>query len=143
MPTPRHELHRRRRALLLAPLAAVALGACGTGTGEGEDATMHLEITASDSPDVVRIDAAEGASATIANDLVGDFDVEVRSVDGEDVEFSTGEDMAPEGETGGINLRDTRSEFTVTKGGDVKFSTPTMDAGTTWTATLEDGAAPS
>lgn len=144
MPMHRDEVRTDRRALLLAPVIAVALAGCGSGTGAGgEDATMHLEITASDSPDVVRIDATEGASATIANSLVGDFDVEVRSVDGDDVEFSTGEDMAPEGETGGINLTDTRSDFTATKGEDVKFSTPTTDAGTTWTVTLEDGPTPS
>lgn len=142
-------LHRRtapghlRRIALLAPLLAVTLTACGGDQSTGEDATMHLEITASDSQDVVRIDATEGASATIANRLVGDFDVEVESVEGDSVEFSTSEDMAPEGKTGGINLNDTRSDFTVERGADVKFSTPTMDAGTTWTATVEDGPAPS
>lgn len=131
-----------RRLALLTPVLAMTLTAC-SGSSPDKDATMHLKITASDSPDVAQVDATEGASTTLANTLIGDVEVEVDSVDGDAIEFTTSEDMAPEGKTGGINLSDTRSDFAVKQGQEVEFSTPTMDAGTTWTATLEDGPAPS
>ncbi|WP_435201142.1 hypothetical protein [Janibacter sp. GS2] len=132
-----------RRGVLVAAAIAATLTACSAGPGAEGDATMHLRITASDSEDAVRINATEGATATIPSSAVGDVDVEVQSIDGSTVVFATGEAMAPEGKTGGINLNDTRSDFSVTKGTSVQFSTPTTDASTTWTATLEDGPAPS
>lgn len=135
---------RAAATALAIALVASGIAACGS---EGEPAATeaHLEITSSDSSDVVTVDAAEGAEATLESTYAGDgtVDVEVETVDGEEVGFRTSERMAPEGETGGINLNDLETRFTATKGDEVTFSTPTMDGGTTWTATVEDGPAPS
>lgn len=125
-------------------LAASGITACGS-TEAPAAPQAHLEITSSDSSKVVTVDATEGAEATLKSPYADDgaVDIEVESVDVDEVELGTSEDMAPEGDAGGINLNDLQSRFTATKGEDVTFSTPTMDAGTTWTVTVEDGPAPS
>lgn len=133
--------HHPRRALLLGALASLTLAACGNLSGG--DAPRHLSIASSDADETVAIDAVSGADATLPNHFGDDIHVEVTSVDSDSVELSTSTDLAPEGETGGINLNDLSSSFTVDAGEELKVSTPTMDAGTTWTLTLEEGPAPS
>ena len=126
-------------------IAVIASGVAACGGEPESPAESHLSITASDSSEVVTLDASEGAEATLESPYAddGSVDIEIESVDGEEVELGTSQELAPEGKTGGINLTDLQSRFTATKGEDVTFSTPTMDAGTTWTVTVEDGPAPS
>ncbi len=126
-------------------VAVVASGVAACGTEEPAAPKAHLEITSSSSPDVVTVDATEGAEVTLESSYLSDgsMDVEVESVDGDEVEISTGERLAPEGDTGGINLNDLQSRFTATKGGELQIATPTMDGGSQWTITVEPGPAPS
>lgn len=129
-------------ASLVVALTAIGIGACGDEE-EPPTAETHLSIASSDSPGTVTLDATEGQETTVSSPVEGDVDVVVEEVDGDEIEFSTSERMAPEGETGGINLMDPQTRFTVTKGEPTTFSTPTTDGGTTWTVTLENGPTPS
>ena len=127
---------------------AIAVVASGVAACAGEEPAApeaHLEITTSNSSDVVTVDAAEGAGTTLESPYLGDgsMEVEVESVDGDEVEISTSEQLSPEGETGGINLIDLQSDFTVTKGDELRIATPTMDGGERWTITVEAGPTPS
>lgn len=122
---------------------ALLLSAGVTGCSSSEDPpTAHLAIVSSDSPDTVTIDATEGATETLQGAMDITVEVEVVSVEDDEVELSTSESLAPAGETGGMNLNELRSEFTATAGEELQFSTPTTDGGTTWTTTLEEGPAP-
>lgn len=135
---------RAAATALAVTVVAGGVAACGS---EDEPAApeAHLQIIASDSSEVVTVDATEGSEATLDTPYADDggVDIEVGAVDGDEVELTTGEDMTPVGENGGINLRDLASRFTVTKGDELEMSTPTMDGSTRFTVTVEDGPAPS
>lgn len=130
----------RRIALIpaaLAALAVLALGACG---GEEEPtgparSPFVLRIESTSSPDRVKLDGVVGRSATAPG---GDApQVSIEDISGEQVTISTSEEMAPEGDGGGVDLDDLRSTFTVARDQPVRFSTPTTDSGTTYTVTYE------
>lgn len=125
-------------ALTMTPVVAVSLLGCAK---QDDLEPMHLHFEPNHDVEPATIPADLGRSSTISDPVVGDFTVTVESVDSESVEFSTSEKMAPPGETDGINLNDLRAEFTVSRTEDAVFSTPTMDAGTTYTVSLVDGPA--
>ncbi len=134
----------RLRSSLLLPatlaIAAALLTACGSDPGGGGMGAVRLEVTVQDwtgwsreqpDPEVATHELAEGESFTVA--VVGAEELVVtlaRVGDGE-VELATSEPMSGEGEGGGVDLNDPRTDFTLERGGAVVFSTPTLDGGTT------------
>lgn len=137
MRTRRTGPRRAAAAIALAPVAALLVG-CGGPDGE----PMHVTITSSSSSTFL-VDATEGESVVLDDGIGDDVEVTIESVDDDEVELSTSTDLSPVNEGGGISLHpeDLVSDFTVTKGDELRFATPTTDAGTMWTATLEDGPA--
>lgn len=127
---------------------AIAVVASGVAACAGEEPAApeaHLEITTSRSSDVVTVNATEGSETTLSSPYLGDdgVDLEVESVDGDEIEIGTSESLSPVNEGGGINLNDLQSEFTATKGEELQIATPTTDGGERWTITVEPGPAPS
>lgn len=131
---------RGATALALASIVALLVGC-------GGDEPMHVQITSSTynglHPEsggksaTVGVDAVEGESTVLDPHFGDGVTATITSVDGDEVELSTSTDLLSEE---GDSLT---TEFTVKQGPGVTFSTPTMDAGTRWTATLKDGPAPS
>ena len=125
--------------LVAAGLSVLATGACSGA----EEAPMTLTVSAqtwAGAPDAdsaqesVTLPADEGESVELP--LAQGERLEVSGRDGERVELTTSVPMAPAGDGGGINLRDTRTDFSLAPGEPVEFSTPSMDSGTTWTITV-------
>lgn len=74
-----------------------------------------------------------GEDESFAVDVAGG-EVVVTIIDIDDeIRLETSRKMAPRGEGGGINLNDTTDDFSLDRDGQVEFSTPTMDGGTTVT----------
>lgn len=125
----------------LVGLAMATSTACGAGgtEGGGESAKpFHLRIDSASLDEPVKLFAKEGEETTIQDRYVDDLTISVTTVSGESAEITTSQPMAPAGKTGGKNLNDLQTRFTVAKHEPVTFSTPTMDGGTKYTVTYED-----
>lgn len=136
------------RSLTLVPLALLTVSACASSS-EGSDGPVTVVLVAdswsdggsSSDPITTRVEATQGDTVT-AKGQHADVDVTFTSVSPDEVTLETSDKMAPEGATGGINLNDTRTDFTVTADAPLTFSTPSMDGGTTWVVTIGDAASP-
>ncbi|WP_068266351.1 hypothetical protein [Janibacter limosus] len=137
------------RSLTLVPLALLTVSACASPSGGSDEEPVTVVLVAdswsdgdsSSDPVTTRVEATKGHTVT-AKGQHEDVDVTFTSVSPQEVTLETSDTMAPEGKTGGINLNDTRTDFTVTAGAPLKFSTPSMDGGTTWVVTIGDAASP-
>lgn len=140
---------RHVAAAVLAVLAALALTACGAadGTdGSGSDPTRVVTIVGQDwngwdpdhelTPETTILPVEVGASVTV-DGLGEQVTFEVVGIDDAEVTVSSDRELAPEGEGGGIDLNDLVDEATVTAGEETRLATPTMDAGYSYTLTLD------
>jgi len=137
-------IQRTARIGLVGMLAAVLLPfltACGDGDSDGgsEGASdVDLEVTLQETsgwsseqpkPTSSTVTVGEGDSFDV-HVLTGDLTITVLAVDDDGIRVRTSQPMAPLSDGGGISLRSDDDEFELSRGGEVSFSTPTMDAGT-------------
>lgn len=120
---------------VLGLLIVAAVTACDSESTAPDPFYVRIESGAATEP--VKLIGQEGESITITDKYIDELTITVVKIDGDQVTISTSAPMAPEGASGGINLNDPRAKFTLAKGEPVRFSTPTMDGGTTYTATYE------
>lgn len=73
---------------------------------------------------------AEGEEVTL-DVLTGELRITVDERDGDALRLELDQEVAPLGSGGGMSLNDLQDEFALEAGDTVRFSTPTMDAGTT------------
>jgi len=140
-------IQRTARIGLVGLLAAALLpflAACGDGDsdrGSAGASDVELEVTLQGTtgwsreqpkPTSSTVTVGEGDSFDV-HVLTGDLTITVVAVDDDGIRVRTSEPMAPHGDGGGISLRSDDDEFELPRGGEVSFSTPTMDAGTTVT----------
>ncbi|WP_068266360.1 hypothetical protein [Janibacter limosus] len=134
----------RRRTLALVAAASCLPALTGCGLLEPESGPVPVTITSSSwngwdrnhkpTPKTTTIDATKGASVPFTGFV--DFEITFTDVGEDSVELTTSEPMSPRGESGGLHLRDTETEFTVERGETLRFSTPTMDGGMHYEVTL-------
>lgn len=127
----------RRRTIALVTAAACLPAVTGCSLLEPDSGPVPVTITSSSwngwdrnhkpTPEVTTVDATQGTTVPFTG-LV-DFEMTFTDVDEDSVDLTTSEPMAPRGESGGLNLLDTETEFTVERGETLRFSTPTMDGG--------------
>lgn len=138
---------RRSVAALLVLLTVIGLSGCARagGTAVGQQLPMTLTIVSEDwngwdenhqsTPITKTLRVAPDASLDL--EYLGDsMTLTVSRVSGTSVEFRTSEQMAPAGDSGGINLNDLQSSFTVRTETPVEFSTASLDGGISYTVTL-------
>lgn len=138
---------RRCIATLLVLLTAIGLTGCAraAGTAVGQQLPMTLTIVSEDwngwdenhegTPVTQTLRVAPEASVELQY-LLDPMTLTVTEVSGTAVEFRTSEQMAPAGDSGGVNLNDLQSSFTVSTEKPVEFSTASMDGGISYTVTL-------
>lgn len=134
---------RSRRTPVLALLAvflAPVLVACGDGDPRGGGGPVELEVTVQDwtgwsreQPEPVRSTQTVEESDEFTVDVVGgEVTITVVDIDDDEIELETSDDFAPRTDSGS-NHNDLADSFTLRRGGEVAFTTPALDAGTTVT----------
>lgn len=101
-------------------------------------APVDLEVTVQgwtgwqrEQPAPTALSVTLGESETFTVDVTGGkVTVTVVDIDDDEIHLETSRKLAPESEGGGIDLNETTDEFSLERGGQVEFSTPTTDAGT-------------
>lgn len=127
-------------ALLLVPVLGPLLAACS-----GEAGPADLQVTVQDwtgsseaqpEPSTRSITVSEGDTFDV--ELNGDtVTVTVAGIDGDGIELETDRDVAPRSSGGGIDLNDLEDSFELERGGSTRFSSPSLDSGTTVTIAEE------
>ncbi len=127
-------------------LSCLLLTACGEGSDD--DGAQAGPVTI----DVVRqgwtgwsreqpkpitrqVTVSEGESFRV-DDLGGEIVFTVKHIDDGRVELESSESLSPREGDAGVDLRSDQDEFELTADGPLTVTTPTMDAGVTFTLTL-------
>ena len=129
---------RRRVPVLLATVPALlALSACGDDPAPAGPVT--LEVTVQDwtgwseaQPEgTTRTHVLHESDSFSVEALGGPVEVTLADVSDDELRIETSEDLAPRSDDGdGWSHRETTSEFTLERGGEVQMATPSLDAGT-------------
>lgn len=146
----------RRRALLAgAVLAVTALPGCAAlrdvvtvPNPDPDPSNLLLHIEAKDwngwespdpntpapPPDEKDLVVSEGLEASLPGSNIST--VTITAVESQSVSFRTSVELSRKNYTGGFGLNSGDTEWRISTGEQMKLSTPTMDAGTTYTFTL-------
>lgn len=132
---------RRTLAAITVLGATTALSGCGSEEpsepGTSSATAFVLRITNTTDDETVKVDGVVGTSVELTASTPATT-LTIESVDGETVEISTDPAMAPPGETGGINLNDPTTDFSLRRNEPAIFSTPTTGETTTFTVAWEE-----
>ncbi len=116
----------------------------GTSTGPARDLVVEFSDWNGWEPDhqptVAQLQLKGGVGEQVRVEVMGGIDIEVVEVDGDEITIETSEEMAPQGDSGGVNLNELTDTFVVTPGSPAVFATATLDGGYDFEVRVDDGA---
>lgn len=133
----------KKHAALAALALTLPLAACNDDTSAASD-PVTIDIEEQDwtdwtsqkmEPNTHTVEVGEGDTFEVT--ALGDpVTIEVVEIGEDQIEIETSAQLAPEGETGGVNMNEADDDFTLERGESTRLSTPSEDGGTHITFTV-------